>query len=114
MSSNKTQPLEEKKYEVITYQDEVDFSYTLEDEQTEETIECELTFIWEDSLEKFVEKFGHDKQYNLKSFKLENQYNFYVNQLESRIEEQLEEIEEGISNKSKYGFEFTGQLHNDD
>ncbi|MBN2816820.1 MAG: MoaD/ThiS family protein [Campylobacterales bacterium] len=104
---------EENKYEVITYEDEVTFSYTLED-GTQESVECELTFIWEDNLKKFIEKFGSDKEYTLKSFKFEQHYNFYVNQVESRIEDQLEEIEEGIANKSKYGFEFTGQLHNDD
>lgn len=106
--------MSENKFEVISYEDEVSFTFTLEDGVTQETIESEITFIWEDTLEKFIEKFGPDKPYNLRTFSLEKQYNFYVHQLESRIEDELEEIEESIANKSKYGFEFTGQLHNDD
>jgi len=105
--------MSENKFEVISYEDEVSFTFTLED-GTQESIESEMTFIWEDTLDKFIEKFGPDKEYNLRTFSMEKQYRFYVDQLESRIEDELEEIEQSIANKSKYGFEFTGQLHNDD
>ena len=105
--------MSENKFEVISYEDEVSFTFTLED-GTQESIESEMTFIWEDTLDKFIEKFGADKEYNLRTFSMEKQYRFYVDQLESRIEDELEEIEQSIANKSKFGFEFTGQLHNDD
>ena len=105
--------MSENKFEVISYEDEVSFTFTLED-GTQESIESEMTFIWEDTLDKFIEKFGPDKEYNLRTFSMEKQYRFYVDQLESRIEDELEEIEQSIANKSKFGFEFTGQLHNDD
>lgn len=114
MSNNEAKSPEEKSFEVITYEDEAVFKYTLPDEAEEQTIECELTFIWEDTLEKFLEEHGSDKPYRVKNFTQQNQYNFYIHQIETRTEEQLEAVEEEIANKMKYGFEFTGQLHNDD
>ena len=101
-------------FEVITYEDEVTFNYTLPDEEEQQTIEAELTFIWEESVDAFVEKFGADKPYRVNSFKFENQHNFFLHQLESRTDAQIEEVEEEIANKMKFGFEFSGQLHNDD
>lgn len=104
----------EKVYEVITYDEEVEFKYTLPDEDEERVVEAELTFAWEDSLEKFKEEHGADKPYKVHTFKLEKHYRFFIDQLESRTEEQIEGVEEEIANKMKFGFEFTGQLHNDD
>ena len=105
---------EERKFEVITYDEEVVFSYTLPGEDEPRTIECEVTLIWEDSIETFKEEYGEDRAYNIHSFKLENQQKFFIDQIENRTEELIEEVEEQIANKMKYGFEFTGQLHNDD
>lgn len=104
---------EEKVYEVITYEKEVSFSYESEDGK-EETIDSEVTFIWEGTLEKFFEEFGEDKPYDIRTFRSEGQYSYYVNKLESRIEAQIEEIEENIASKSKFGFEFTGSLMDED
>lgn len=105
---------EEKVFEVITYDEEVEFKYTLPDEDEERTIECELTLIWEDSLGKFIQEHGENIPYKVHTFKYENQYNFFVHQLESRADDAIEEVQEQIANKTKFGFEFTGQLHNDD
>lgn len=113
MSNDNAKLSKEKLFEVITYENDVSFSYT-DDEGKEENIECEITFIWEDTLEKFFEKFGSDKPYDIRSFRFEDQYNFYVDKLESRIEAQIEEIEESIASKSKFGFEFTGSLMDED
>ena len=104
---------EEKVYEVITYEEEVTFNYTLPDEEEERSIECELTLVWEDSLEKFLQQHG-DLPYKVNSFKYENQYNFFLHQVESRTDDAIEEVQEEIANKMKFGFEFSGQLHNDD
>ncbi len=104
----------QKVYEVITYDEEVEFKYTLPDEDEERTIECELTFAWEDGLEKFQQEHGKDKEYKVHTFRREDHYRFFIDQVESRTEDQIEEVEEEIANKMKFGFEFTGQLHNDD
>jgi len=105
---------EEKAFNVITYEDEVEFKYTLPDEEEEQVLEHELTFIWEDSVEKFIEEHGTDKPYKVNSFTMKQHYDFFVNQVESRTDDLIEEVQEEIANKMKFGFEFSGQLHNDD
>ncbi len=105
---------EEKLFEVITYDEEVEFKYTLPDEEEQRVIEAELTFVWEDSIEKLKEELGADKEYKVHTFKLKSHYDFFINQVESRADDTIEEVEEEIANKMKFGFEFSGQLHNDD
>jgi hypothetical protein len=105
---------EEKTFEVITYDEEVEFKYTLPGEDEERSIECELTLVWEDSLEKFIEEHGDKIPYKINSFKYENQYRFFLHQAESRMDEAIEGVQEEIAAKMKFGFEFSGQLHNDD
>jgi hypothetical protein len=105
---------EEKMFEVITYDEEVEFKYTLPGEDQERVIESELTFVWEDSIDKLKEKLGEDKEYKVHTFKLKSHYDFFINQVESRADDTIEEVEEEIANKMKFGFEFSGQLHNDD
>ena len=105
---------ENTEYEVITYTDNVAFNYTLPDKEEPQTIEHELTFIWEDTLEKFIEEHGTDKPYKVHHFKGERQRNFFIERIEGETEDLIEEVQEEIANKMKFGFEFTGQLHNDD
>jgi len=105
---------EERAFEVITYDEEVVFNYNLPGEDEPRTIECEVTLIWEDTIEKFKEEHGENKAYEIHSFKLEKQQKSFIDQIENRTEELIEEVEEEIAKKMKYGFEFTGQLHNDD
>jgi len=115
MSENEVASQSEKKaFEVITYEDEVAFKYTLPDNDEEQVMEHELTFIWEDTLEKFIEEHGADKPYKINSFALEKHYKFFIHQVESRTDDLIEEVQEDIANKTKFGFEFSGQLHNDD
>lgn len=101
-------------YEVISYEDAVAFSYTLPDAQEPESIERDLTFIWEDSLEKFIEEHGADRPYKVHGFRREIDQNIFLNQIEGRTDDVIEEVQEEIANKMKFGFEFTGPLHNDD
>jgi len=101
-------------FEVITYIEEVSFSYTLPGEEEARTIEHEITVIWEDSLEKFIEEHGPDKPYKLNPFKREREQKFFINQIESKTEDLIDEVQEEIANKMKFGFDFSGQLHNDD
>ena len=66
MSNNAvTAQKEEKTYEVITYDEEVEFKYTLPDEEEERVIEAELTFVWDESIDKLKEKLGADKEYKV-------------------------------------------------
>ena len=98
----------------ITFEEEVEFKYTLPNEDEQRSLKHELTFIWEDSLEKFIEEHGNEKPYKVHSFKREREQKFFIDQIESQTDDLIEEVEEAISNKMKFGFEFTGQLHNDD
>ena len=101
-------------FQVITYIDEVSFKYTLPDEEEPRTLEHELTFIWEDTLEKFFEEQGKDKPYRIHKFKREREQAYLIHQIESITDDLIDEVQEEIANKMKFGFEFTGQLHNDD
>lgn len=105
---------ERKKFNVITYEEEVAFNYTLPGKDEQETIETEITLIWEETIDRFKEVHGEEKAYEVHSFSLEKQRQFFIDQIENRTEALIEEVEEEIANKMKYGFEFTGQLHNDD
>lgn len=109
-----TSQKEDKAYEVITYTDVVGFNYTLPDEEEQQTLEHELTFVWEDTLEKFVEEHGADKPYKIQTFRREREQKFFIDQIERLTDDLIDEVQEEIANKMKFGFEFTGQLHNDD
>jgi len=115
MSNSEVSPQNEQKmYEVISYEEVVEFKYTLPEEEEPKFLERELTFIWEDTVEKFIEEHGSEKPYKVHSFKREREYNFFLDQQEGLTDDLIEEVQEEIANKMKYGFEFTGQLHNDD
>jgi len=115
MTNNEvTSQKENKEYEVISYEDTVAFNYTLPDDEEPQTIEQELTLIWEDTIEKFIEEYGTDKPYKVHTFKREREQKFFLHQIESRTDDLIDEVQEEIANKMKFGFEFTGPLHNDD
>jgi predicted secreted Zn-dependent protease len=100
--------------QIITYEEEVQFKYILPDEDEPRFLEHELTLIWEDSLEAFIKEHGQDKPYKINEFKLESAEKFFLHNLEERTDKIIEEVQEEIANKMKFGFEFSGQLHNDD
>ncbi len=105
---------EDTVYEVITYTDIVAFNYTLPNEEETQTIEHELTFIWEDTIEKFLDEHGTGRPYKVHTFKREREQKFFIERIEGQTEDLIDEVEEEIANKMKFGFEFSGQLHNDD
>jgi len=109
-----TSQKEDNAYEVISYEDTVAFNYTLPGDEEQQTIEQELIFIWEDTIEKFIEEHGTDKPYKVHAFKREREQKFFLDQIEGRTEDLIDEVQEEIANKMKFGFEFSGQLHNDD
>ena len=115
MPNNEVTPEQPTKtYEVITYIDVVAFNYTLPDEEEQKTIEHELRFVWEDTIEKFFEEHGKEKPYKIHAFRREREQKFLIHQIESEADDLIDEVQEEIANKMKFGFEFTGQLHNDD
>ena len=115
MTNNEvTSQKENKAYEVIIYTDMVAFNYTLPGDEEPQTIEHELTFIWEDTIEKFIEEHGADKPYRVQTFKREREQKILIEQIEGRADDLIDEVQEEIANKMKFGFEFSGQLHNDD
>jgi len=105
---------ENKAYEVITYKDNVAFNYTLPNEDEEKTIEHELTIIWEDTIEEFIKEHGANRPYKIHTFKREREQKFFIEQIEGQTEDLIDEVQEEIANKMKFGFDFSGQLHNDD
>lgn len=115
MINNELTPEEStNQFKLISYIDEVAFNYTLPNEEEVRTIEHEITIIWEDTLEKFFEEHGKTKPYKLHTFKREREQNKFIEQIEGITEDLIDEVQEEIANKMKFGFEFTGQLHNDD
>lgn len=115
MSSNEATPQkEDRPFEVITYTDTVAFNYTLADDDEVKTIERDLTIVWEDTLEKFLEEHGADKPYKVHTFRREREQKIFIDQNEGEVEDLIDEVQEEIANKTKFGFEFTGPLHNDD
>lgn len=115
MTNNEvTSQKEDKAYETISFTDTVVFNYTLPGDEEPQTIEHELTFIWEDTIDKFIEEHGTDKPYKVHTFKREREQKFFIEQIEGRTDDLIDEVEEEIANKMKFGFDFSGQLHNDD
>lgn len=105
---------ENSEFKVITYVDVVAFKYTLPNEEEPKTLEHELTIIWEDTLEKFIEQHGTNKPYKVRTFRREKEQKFFIEQIESEADDLIDEVQEEIANKMKFGFDFSGQLHNDD
>ena len=101
-------------YQVITYEETVGFNYTLPNDDEEKTLEHDLKIVWEESLEAFFEKFGKDKPYKIHTFEREREKNNLIEQIEGEAEDLIDEVQETIANKMKFGFDFSGQLHNDD
>ena len=86
MSNNEaTSQKTDKAYEVITYTDVVAFNFTLPDNEDTQTIEPELTIIWEDTFEKFVEAHGADKPYKIHTFRGEREQNFFIEKIEGAL-----------------------------
>lgn len=104
----------EKVYTAISYEDVVTFNYSLPGEEEPQSMERELTFIWEESIEKFIEEHGENKPYKVHSFHQARAKEIFLDQIEGRTDDLIEEVQEDIANKMKFGFEFSGQLHNDD
>lgn len=115
MSNNEETPQENtNQFKVITYIDEVAFNYTLPDEDEPRTIEHEVTIVFEDTLEEFLQEHGKEKSYKIHEFKRQREQNMFIERIEGLMDDLIDEVQEDIANKMKFGFDFSGQLHNDD
>jgi Cft2 family RNA processing exonuclease len=101
-------------FEVITYEETVVFNYNLPDDEKTYELPRDLTFVWEESLEDLFKEKGNDINHEVHTFSNEMMKNKFIEKIEEILDEDIEEVEEEIANKTKFGFEFTGQLHNDD
>lgn len=111
-TENKTSQSGEK-YEVITYEDEIVFNFTLPEDDKENHLSKEVTLVWDDTLEKFFETHTKEKFYKIHSFKNEREKNRFVQNIENATEEVIDQIDEEISQKMKFGFDYTSPTYED-
>lgn len=101
------------KYEVISYEDMAVFNYSLPAEERKEQISRELTLVWEDTLDKFFETYGPEKAYKINSFEKEKEKNKFIANIEDETEKIIDEVEEEISRKMKFSFDYTSPTYED-
>ena len=114
INNETTQDNEERKFKVLMYEETVEFKYTLPDDDEEKIIERDIKIVWEDTLDAFLEEHGSEKPYKVYTFRREREQKFFIDQIENETDELIDEVQEEIANKMKFGFDFSGQLHNDD
>ena len=102
-----------EKYEVITYEENAVFNYTLPDKTTTGQVTRELTLVWEDTLEKFLETFGEEKAYEVHSFERKSLQEKFLESIDEATDDAIEQVQEEISQKSKFGFEYTSPTYED-
>ena len=102
-----------EKYEVITYKDIVAFNYTLPGEDKQGQISREVTLVWEDTLEKFFEVSKGEKPYKVNSFEKVQAKEWFITSIENETDKIIEEVEEEIAQKMKFGFEYTSPTYED-
>lgn len=101
------------KYEVITYEDIAIFNYSLPEKEEKEQIEREMTLVWEDSLEKFLEAYSSEKPYNIISFDSEKQKNKFIADIDDKNDAIIDEVDEEIGRKMKFAFDYTSPTYED-
>ncbi|MDQ7061164.1 MAG: hypothetical protein Q9M43_08460 [Sulfurimonas sp.] len=82
MTSN--EEASQKPFTAISYEDNVAFSYTLPGEEESQSVERDLTFIWEEGIEKFIEEFGADREYKVHGFNQEKAREIFLEQIEGQ------------------------------
>ncbi|QOP43567.1 hypothetical protein FJR45_06210 [Sulfurimonas sediminis] len=102
-----------EKYEVITYEENIVFNFTLPEDGKENQLSKEVTLVWDDVLEKFLETFTQEKSYTIHLFKHEKEKNRFIENIENVTEEIIDQIDEEISQKMKFGFDYTSPTYED-
>lgn len=100
-------------FEVITYEDTMVFNYSLSEQEPQEQIVRDVTLVWEESLEKFLEAFGTEKPYQVHSFRDEREKNQFIASIEDRTDEIIDEVDEEISQKMKFSHVYTSPTYED-
>lgn len=101
------------KFEVITYEDIAVFNYSLPEKDEKEQIEREMTLVWEDTLEKLFEAYNPDKPYKINSFDTEREKNKFITNIENQNDAIIDEVDEEISRKMKFSFDYTSPTYED-
>jgi hypothetical protein len=102
-----------EKHEVITYEENIVFNYTLTGEEAPSQLEREMTLLWEESLEQFIEQFGSEKEYKLHSFDKERDKLRFVAKLEDENDAIIDQVDEEIAQNMKFGFLYTSPTYED-
>jgi len=102
-----------KEYEVITYTDSVAFKYSVDDNEIEQQIDADLTLVWEETIENFVEKYGEQKPYEVNSCNSEKEKEKFIDNIDDENEKIIDEVEEEISRKMKFSFDYTSPTYED-
>jgi hypothetical protein len=102
-----------EEFDVITYKDAAVFKYTLPGEDKEDEIEREIILVWEDTFEKFLEETNKEKPYKINSFKNARAKERFIASIEDETEKIIDEVSELISQRTKFGFEYTSPTYED-
>ncbi len=89
------------------------FNFTLPEDGKENQLSKEVTLVWDDTLENFLETEAKEKSYAIHSFKNERKKNRFIDSIENVTEEIIDQIDEEISQKMKFGFEYTSPTYED-
>ena len=100
-------------YEVMVFKETVVFNYTLPGEDETRQITRELTLMWEDGIEKFFEQYTDAKPYEIHSFKNEKDMSAFIDKFETENDEIIDDVEEEISRKTKFSFDYTSPTYED-
>lgn len=113
MSASNKELATSEEFDVITYKDVVVFNYTLPGEDTESQLDREVILVWEDTFEKFLEETKKEKPYKISSFKNARAKDRFITSVEDETEKTIDEVSEEISQKMKFGFEYTSPTYED-
>jgi len=101
------------KFDVVSYKESVAFDFTNPETNEKEQIHKELTLIFEDSIDKFLEEHGKDVEHFVKALHTQQAKEKYIDSIDERNEEIIDQVEEEISCKMKFSFDYTSPLHED-
>lgn len=102
-----------KEHEIIVYKDTVFFNFTLPGEEETKQVSRELTLVWEDTLDKFFEQYNPQMPYKINPFKNEKEKDRFISHLEHENDEIIDDVQEEISRKMKFSFDYTSPTHED-
>ena len=102
-----------KPFEVITYKEEVVFDFVLPTTGDKGHITKEVILVWEGTFEEFLEKTQNKKPYKISTFHNEKQRDFFIQTIEEEAEALIDAVSEEISQKTKFGFEYTSPTYED-